>query len=137
MASGPLTFTVGGQVATPIDVGGGTLREVVAAVNAADIGVRATAVQVAQGRYRLQLSATATGADGAFTVDSSPLAALADPAEVPLDADAFDVVVAGADARVRFGGAFGYTVESASNTFVDVIAGVTLTVDGGMTLGGF
>jgi flagellar hook-associated protein 2 len=128
VASGPLVFTVGGQPTAPIDVGGGSLREVVAAINAADIGVRAAAVQVAQGRYRLQLSASATGAAGAFTVDSTPLAALADPLESPGDPEAFDVVVQGVDARVRFGGAFGYTVESTSNTFADVLAGVTLTV---------
>ena len=127
VASGPITFTVGGNAADPIDVGDGTLSSVVSAINEAGAGVRAAAVQVAPGQYRLQLSATATGADGSFTVDAVSLAALADPFEVVPDAEAFDVITAGTDAEIKVGGSNGYSVVSSTNTFVDLLPGVTVT----------
>lgn len=125
VATGPLQLTVGGQPAAPIAVGDGTLSSVVAAVNAAGAGVRAVAVQVSPGQYRLQLTATATGAAGAFTVDPTGLSALADPGAA--DPEAFDVVTQGADAELKVGGPAGYTINSAGNTFTDLLPGVTLT----------
>lgn len=127
VASGPITFTVGGVAADPIDVGEGTLSSVVGAINAADAGVRAAAVQVAPGQYRLQLTAATTGAAAAFTVDPTSLSPLADPDEAGPDPEAFDLVTQGADAELRIGGAGGYVVTSASNAFSDLLPGVHLT----------
>lgn len=99
---------------TPTD---GSLQAVVTAVNVASIGVRAAAVQVSAGQYRLQLTATSTGAAGAFTV-----ANLA-------GAGGLGVVQAGQDAQIHVGPVGGgYDVTSTSNTFTDVLPGVTFTV---------
>jgi flagellar hook-associated protein 2 len=100
-----------------VDVGGGTLSEVVSGINGAGIGVRAVAVNTGSG-YRLQLTATSTGAAGTFGVTAG------------LDAGVGGMVVAttGADARLTIGSGPGaYQVTSSSNTFADLIDGVTVT----------
>ena len=127
VAGGPITFTVGGVAQDPIDAGDGTLSSVVSAINAAGVGVRAAAVQVTPGQYRLQLSAAATGTAAAFTVDATSLAALADPDEASPDPEAFDVLAIGADAEIKVGGAGGYSVWSATNTFSELLPGVSMT----------
>lgn len=124
VASGPITFTVGGVPAPAIDPGDGTLSSVVSAINAAGVGVSAAAVQVSPGQYRLQLTAATSGTAAAFTVDATSLAALADAGPDP---EAFDLVIAAADAEIRVGGTSGYAVTSASNTFTDLLPGVSLT----------
>jgi flagellar hook-associated protein 2 len=128
VANGPITFTVNGVPAAPIDVGDGTLASVVNAINAAKVGVRAAAVQVTPGHFRLQLSAAMSGTEGTFTVDATSLAAFANPLEPGPDPEAFDVVTAGADAEIRIGGTGGYSVASSTNTFSDLLPGVDLTV---------
>ena len=60
-------LTIGAD-AHVIDVGTGTLAEVVDAVNNARLGVRAAAVNTGTG-YRLQFSSSATGAASVFSVD--------------------------------------------------------------------
>lgn len=127
VASGPITFTVGGVPQTPIGVGDGKLSTVVAAINTAGVGVSAAAVQVSPGQYRLQLSATATGVGGSFTVDNVSLAAFDDAGEPVPDPEAFNVVTTGADAELKIGGAGGYAVTSATNTFADILPGVSFT----------
>jgi flagellar hook-associated protein 2 len=111
-----LTNTATGAVTTvtPAD---GSLQAVVSAVNAAGAGVRAATVQVAPGQYRLALTATSSGAAGAFTVtDLSGAGGLA-------------TVQAGQDAQIHVGPSTGgYDVTSTSNTFTDVLAGLTFTV---------
>jgi flagellar hook-associated protein 2 len=127
VAAGAITFTVAGVPQAPIATGDGKLSSVVTAINAANAGVTAAAVQVAPGQYRLQLTASSTGANAAFTVDPTSLAALADPGEPGPDPEAFNLVVAGADAEIKIGGASGYSVTSATNTFADLLPGVSLT----------
>ena len=62
VADGTVTLTKDGDSPVAIEVGNGTLAEVVAAINSADQGVLAAAVQTAPGQYRLQVSSTTTGA---------------------------------------------------------------------------
>ncbi len=103
---GPVT--INGREVTLAD---GRLSTVVSAINARDdLGVRAAAVKVAEGQYRLQLTATKSGAAGGFTTSGL----------------AVSEAVAGQDAQILVGGA--YTVDSASNTFTDVMPGLTFTV---------
>jgi len=45
-----------------IDVGSGSLAEVVAAINGSDAGLRASAVQTSPGNYRLQVTSKTSGA---------------------------------------------------------------------------
>lgn len=113
VTTGPITIG-----STSIDVGGGTMNDVAAAINAAGVGVTATVVQVAAGQYRLQLGASSTGAASAFTVGGN-LGSLG----------SFAVVTQGSDASVTVGdGPGAYTSTSATNTFASLMPGVSLTV---------
>lgn len=106
-------FTVDGVTITAAEYGGGTMAEVAQAINASAAGVVATTVQTSPGQYRLQLSAKESGAAGAFTVSGL---------------DTFDVVTQGTDASITVGtGPGAYTVTSTSNTFADVMPGLSFT----------
>jgi flagellar hook-associated protein 2 len=101
---------------TPTD---GSLASVVSAINGnADAAYRASAVQVAPGQYTLQLSAKATGAVGDFV---SP--AGIDPAVL----GSGSVTTQGTDALLSIGTTNPYYISSSSNTFTDVLPGVTVT----------
>lgn len=93
-----------------------SLTEAVAAINAAGAGVKASAVNTGSG-YKLQLTATTTGASAAFTTAFSGTSA-----------STFNVATQGQDAKLTVGSTNSYTVTSASNTFTDVMAGTTFTV---------
>jgi flagellar hook-associated protein 2 len=117
-----LTFTVGGKPAVTVDLTDGSLSGVVSAINATkDLGVTAAAVQVRDGVFRLQLTATRTGEANGFTVTGIQ------PPE--------EKTTAGRDASIMVGGAGGYEVKSSSNTFTDVLPGVTFTVSAESTPG--
>ncbi|WP_185994597.1 flagellar filament capping protein FliD [Nocardioides campestrisoli] len=95
----------------------GTLQGLVDALNdpANETGVRATAVRVAEGSYRLLVESTATGAASDFALsaaDGSPLLGGA-------------TARAGEDAAVTLGG---ITATSSTNTFDDLMPGVTLSL---------
>jgi flagellar hook-associated protein 2 len=99
----------------------GSLADVVTAINGASAttGVKAIAVQVAPGSYRLQLSSSTVGSLSAFSVN--PEFATSAGIGAPLQA--------ATDAVVHIGPALGgYDVTSASNTFTGVMPGVTFTV---------
>jgi flagellar hook-associated protein 2 len=98
---------------------GASLKDVVAQINARDdAAYRAAAVQVAPGQYTLQLTAKQTGAASDF-----PPPGGIDPAVL----GAGNVIVQGANAKLVVGTTSEYTIESASNTFADVLPGVTVT----------
>ncbi len=108
-----------------ITTGGGSLKEIISAINAssAETGVRATAVRVADGSYQLMVQATQTGEAGRFTItleDGSDLLGGATVRE-------------GEDAQISLGA--GITATSSTNTFADVMPGVTLTIDPSATAG--
>ncbi len=88
-------------------------------ITASDAGVSATAVQVAPGEYRLQLSATESGAAGAFTMKNGDGVAMA-----------LATVSTAQDAKITlwpFAGA-SQEITSSSNTFADALPGLSLTV---------
>ena len=108
-----------------IDSGDGTLAGLVAAINdaAGETGLRASTIKVGDGSYRLLVESAATGAESDFDLtaqDGSPLLGGA-------------TVRAGTDASIDFG--VGVTATSASNTFTDVLPGVTLTLGATATVG--
>lgn len=113
-------FTVGG---TDYDVatGDGTLQTLITNINAtAGLALNAQAVNTGNG-LKLQIAATDSGAAGVFTMDPANLDA-AFAAGMP-------VLTQGSDARITVGdGPGAYQVVSGSNTFTDVIDGVTFTV---------
>lgn len=112
-------LVVNGVAVAAADYGTGTLAEVASAINGADAGVVATTVQVSDGVYKLQLSAEESGAAGAVTVTGGGLGtALGGYAEV----------TAGADAEIKVGtGPGAYTITSTTNTFADVMPGLSFT----------
>jgi flagellar hook-associated protein 2 len=116
-SSGTLTLTDANGEDTEIDVGNGTLSEVVAAINGAKAGISATAVQTSPGQYRLQVTATGTGDASQFTLTG-------------IDGfTAMNVLTPGADAEITVGsGINAYTVNSTTNTFTNVAEGISFTV---------
>ncbi|MCU1485353.1 MAG: flagellar hook-associated 2 domain protein [Actinomycetia bacterium] len=117
-----VTITKGDAAPVTVNTGDGSLAAVVSGINAANAGVRAAAVQVAPGSFKLQLTSTTTGADSDFTIadggNATPFGTL-------------DESVGGQDAKLLVGDALSvgkYEVASHSNTFTDVLPGVTLTV---------
>ncbi|QBR92364.1 flagellar filament capping protein FliD [Nocardioides euryhalodurans] len=97
----------------------GTLQGLVDAINAPAnaTGLHATTVKVGEGSYRLLVESTSTGAASDFTLadagDGSPVLGGA-------------TVRAGRDAQITLGDSI--VVTSASNTFTDVVTGVSLTL---------
>jgi flagellar hook-associated protein 2 len=124
--AGTVTATFSGGLragvvtADNVSVGDGALSTVMANINSANAGVTATAVQVGQGAYRLQLSSTTTGARAGPNVAASELgAAIGSLIELS----------PASDARITVGSGPGaYEVTSDSNTLSGVLPGVTLTL---------
>ena len=108
-----------------IETGDGTLQGLVAAINdpANDTGLSATVVKVADGQYRLLVESKATGTAADFDLtaqDGSPLLGGA-------------TVRAGSDASIDLGA--GIVASSSTNTFAEVVPGVTITLGAQATVG--
>lgn len=98
-----------------------SLDDVVTAINASDASVTATKVSVGGGNYRLQFASNTVGADGAFKVyqgsgTTTPLATT----QIQTAQDASITIWAGTPAA--------QTITSTTNTFSDLLPGVSLTV---------
>jgi flagellar hook-associated protein 2 len=105
-----------------IDTGDGSLQGLVRALNAAGTGVTASTIRLDDGSHRLQVASTATGAAGDFALtnlDGSDLLG-------------GSVVTVGRDAEITIGTD---TVHSASNTFTDIAAGLSITLRAGVAPG--
>ena len=111
-------IAINGSTETVITPADGSLNAVIDAINGAtDLGVKASAVQSSPGRYTLQLTSTATGADADFTVSGIDSAALGSS----------NVITAGADAELLLGTTNPVSVTSNTNTFSGLLGGLTLT----------
>lgn len=111
----------GGTVRGTVDVpAGATLAQAVTAINAAKLGVQASAVKLGENAYRLQLTATGTGSAGGFTVRA------AGETDAAGTVGAAFLTVAPVDATVELSG--GLLSTSSTNTFADLIDGVSVTV---------
>ncbi len=124
---GSITATLSGGVRVgtadveQVSFGNGTLTEVVTAINGAgSSGTKAAIIQVAEGQYRLQLSSTETGATSAIDLDLAQFTGLS----------GFTTLTTGQDAQVQIAGTNPYTVSSSSDTFIDLIPGVDVTLAG-------
>lgn len=123
VASGPLTLSTHDGSTSTIGVGSGSLADVVTAINASDSGLTAVAVRTREGEYRLQVRSVSTGDASSFTLDGLDRFDAADATEM-------NVVTAGADAELTIGSNPGtaYTVTSSTNTFADLVPGLSFTV---------
>jgi flagellar hook-associated protein 2 len=118
IASGNITIgTSAGS--TSVNVGGGTLDEVVQAINSqTTVGLTAAAVQVSPGNYKLQL--TAINSTDTVNTSMSQFTGLG---------PSWGAVSSPAQAHIHVGSSSaGYDVYSNSNTFSNVLPGVNVTV---------
>lgn len=110
-----MTINSGGKDYT-IEPLGSNLDDVVTAVNAAGAGVTATKVAVGGGDFRIQFAATKSGEAGAFTISDA--------------GTTFTDVKTAQDAEITLwptSPTAAQVVKSSTNTFTDLLPGVTLT----------
>lgn len=117
------TFSGGLRVglvsAKNVSTGTGTLSAVVNAINQANVGVSAAAVQVGTDAYRLQITATTAGSAGRLNLDTSKFASVGGLTEIDT----------GANAQITVGSGSGaYSIQSSSNSVSGVLPGVTLNL---------
>jgi flagellar hook-associated protein 2 len=125
VVSGGTTVTLDkldGTGPVTIDTGDGTLGGLVNAINAAGAGVRASTVRLDDGTQRLMVESVATGAAGDFTLTSGDGSALLGGAAVRAGQDAS--ITVGAD-----------TIHSSTNTFTDLMPGISVTLGSGAVAG--
>jgi flagellar hook-associated protein 2 len=107
-----------------------SLDDVVTAINAAAGGANAVKVPAGNGTYRLQLTASTSGAAGAFQAYRGSAADVTAGTATNLMADPAAAVVKtaqDAEALLYAGTAAQVTVTSATNTFTDLLPGVSVT----------
>lgn len=137
-----LTFVAADGTTKQVTAASSSLADVAAAINKAGVGVSAT--RVASGLdpvtgdqlYRLQLSSTATGATGAFTAyRGTPADVTAGTATNLLSEPGAAQVRAAQDAQVTLWSGTGaaQAVTSSTNSFTDVLPGVSITVSAAST----
>src|SRR5690606_16496913 len=109
-------LTINGNEQT-IDTGDGTLQGLVHALNASGTGVKASTVKLNDGSYGLVVQSENTGESARFTLTNLDGSDLLGGASVSQAENARVVVD-------------GHSVTSETNTFEDIIGGVTFTVTG-------
>jgi len=120
---GSIDATIAGPIregtatVTQQDFGGGTLAEVVSTINGSNLGYTASSVATGSG-YRLQLTATETGANSAFTPDTAIFGTTQ-----------FSTLSAGTDAQLTVEGDNPFTITSPTNNFNNLVPGVSITVN--------
>ena len=131
-ADNPPTLTLKKADGTFVSVtaASNSLSDIATAINNADMGVKATAVRVAGGEtptYRLQFTAEATGADGAFELYVGDEAAVVAQTATRIDGN---LATEAQDASITLweGTPYAQTVTQSSNTFENVLEGVSITV---------
>ncbi len=117
-APGSITLTRQDGSTASVDVGSGSLSDVVAGINASSAGLRAAAVQTGPGQYRLQVTSAASGAASSFSLDGL------------IGFSGTNVLTQGADAQITVGTDVNtqYTATSSSNTFDKLLPGLSFTV---------
>ena len=109
---------LGSSTVKTVSTGTRSLADVASAINGANAGVSAAAVKVGDNAWRLQLTSRSTGEQGRLAVDTSVLSGLGGMIESS----------AAQNARITIGSGPGaYQVEASSNTFSDVLSGVSIT----------
>jgi flagellar hook-associated protein 2 len=122
--TGDLTFDVskglrvGDATVAVVSTGDRTLASVASAINGANVGMSAAAVQVSDGQWLLQLNSKSTGEAGKMSISAGAFAGLGGLVETS----------AAQDARITVGSGGGaYSITSGSNVFSNVLPGVSLT----------
>ncbi len=113
-------LTAGSITATNVSTGNGSLADIVSNVNAANLGVTASAVQTGPDAFLLQLSSSTTGTDSALSVDMNAFASSS--------LGALNVASAGKNAEVLVGGVGGYAFQSQTNTVTGLLPGLSVNL---------
>jgi len=133
----PLDVVKGGKYVGTISPTSGSLQDVVSAINSAkDLGITAVAIHTGPNEYRLQIASSTTGSDGDFSLVSSPGTRTKGDAVTDSEVNGFTQLKAASNATIDLGG--GIVAQSSTNTFSDLMPGVTLTagaVATGVTVG--
>ena len=108
----------GSMTAQNVSVGDGSLSSVVAAINGANVGVSANALQVGTNEYALEVSSQNTGTAGAATFDAQAFAGSS--------LGALQTTTAAQNAIVSVGGVGGFQVTSPTNAVTGLLPGVTV-----------
>jgi flagellar hook-associated protein 2 len=113
-------LSVGTMTAQNVSVGDGSLSSVVSAINGADAGVTATALQVGTDAYALEVTSNSTGTAGAATVDTQAFSGSS--------LGALETTTAAQNAIVSIGGTGGFQVTSQTNTVTGLLPGVSVNL---------
>lgn len=133
-----LTIVGSDNTHTQISAASTSLDDIVLAINGASTGTGVTAMKVStgNGQFRLQFTATETGAAGAFDIYRGTSAAVTGGTATNLLADPGAALVTTAqDAEVTLwaGTPAAQTIKSATNTFTNLLPGVAVTVSAAST----
>ncbi|RKS80142.1 flagellar hook-associated protein 2 [Motilibacter peucedani] len=110
-----VTVTVGGKAMPDLTPKDSSLGSLVDAINGrSDLGLRAAAISMGDGTFRLQVSNSKTGEAGAFSLGGLT--------------SAMTTTQPGQDAKIALAGASTAVVRSSTNTFSNVTPGLTFTV---------
>jgi flagellar hook-associated protein 2 len=113
-------LSAGTMTAQDISVGDGSLSSVVSAINGADAGLTATALQVGAHQFALEVASTGTGTVGAATIDTQ--------AFTNSSLGAMDTSTAAQDAIVSLGGVGGEQITSSTNAVTGLMPGLTINL---------
>lgn len=110
----------GKTVVDTVDVpAGASLDQAAAAINAKkNLGLQATVIKLDSDHYKLQVVSTATGTSHGFTLRGDG----EDPAS---STPSFETLIPAEDAQLKIGSS---TAKSPTNTFTDLLTGVSVTV---------
>ena len=113
--SGPLR--TGTATVAQVTPGTGSLTVLTRSANDSDLGYTAQAVNTGSG-YRLQLTADTTGASSTVTPNAELFGTIS-----------FDTLSTGTDAELTIQGDVPFTISSSTNTFENLLPGVSVTVN--------
>ncbi|HUZ42021.1 MAG TPA: flagellar filament capping protein FliD [Acidimicrobiales bacterium] len=114
------SLNLGSMTAQNVSVGNGSLASVVTAINGANAGVTATALQVGTNQYALEVTSSKTGLAGAATIDISAFSASS--------LGTMQTTTAAQDSIVSVGGVGGRQVTSSTNNVTGLLPGVTVNL---------
>ncbi len=113
-------LNVGSMTAQNVSVGDGSLSSVVSAINGANAGVTATALEVGNNEYALEVTSQSTGLGASSSLDPNAFSTSS--------LGVLNTTTAAQDAIVSVGGAGGFQVTSATNAVSGLLPGLTVNV---------
>jgi flagellar hook-associated protein 2 len=110
-------LTVGSLTAAEVNTGNGSLQSVVSAINAADVGISASAVTTGANQYNLSLQSTSSGAANTINISPGAFSGLGQ----------LTTVTAAQNAQITVGtGPGAFEVTNNSNDITGLMPGVTI-----------